>query len=183
MTETPPDADRWICDWLAAHDIAYTRFDHPAVFTCDEAERHVPPGATGVQTKNLFLRDKKGKRHWLVVTHCRKAVDIRSLGEALGAGRLSFGSPERLARYLGVTPGAVTLLALAHAGAREVEVVLDADVWGTAPLLCHPMVNTATLVLARPALDRFLAVTGHAPQVLPLAEVAPGDPAAEGGPA
>lgn len=168
---TEPDVtpDQQICAWLDAHAIPYDRFDHPPVFTCEEADRLVPAEAHGIQTKNLFLRDKRGQRHWLVVTSCEKAVDIRALGDRLDAGRLSFGSPERLMRYLGVTPGAVTLLALAHEGAREVEVVIDTDIWTGAPLRCHPMTNEATLVLTRDALERFLATTGHRPQFLALA--------------
>ena len=166
MTHAP---DVQLCALLDAHGIAYQRFDHEPVFTCEDADRMVPVAAGGIQTKNLFLRDKSGRRHWLVVTSCEKSVDIRTLGEALSAGRLSFGSPERLLRYLGVTPGAVTLLALAHEGARDVELVIDLDVWTGAPLRCHPMTNASTLVLTRESLEQFIAKTGHHPRFLSLA--------------
>lgn len=169
-------ADGWICAWLTERGIPFTRFDHPPVFTCAEADVLVPPEAVGVQTKNLFLRDKKGHRHWLVVTDCAKAVDIRALGDALDAGRLSFGSPERLQRFLGVTPGSVTLLALAHDTPHAVELVVDASIWGDRPWRCHPMTNAATLVLDAAAVRAFLEATGHPPRVLPLAE----PPAPEG---
>lgn len=161
--------DTQLCAWLDAHGIPYVRFDHPPVRTCEDATQLVPPEARGVQTKNLFLRDKRGRRHWLVVTSCEKSVDIQALGVQLDADRLSFGSPERLLRYLGVAPGAVTLLALGHEGARDVQLVIDADIWKEAPLRCHPMTNNATLVLERPALERFIAATGHTPLVIPLA--------------
>ncbi len=157
------EADRRICEYLTGHQIAFERFDHPPVFTCEESDVLVPAAAAGIQTKNLFLRDKKGLRHWLVVTTCAKPVDIRALGDRIGAGRLSFGSPERLLKYLGVTPGSVTLLALAHEGARDVEVVIDTDVWTGEALRCHPMTNAATLVLQRDAAARFLSLTGHSP--------------------
>lgn len=163
--------DRATCETLDTWGISYTRYDHPPVFTCAEADVHVPSAAEALQTKNLFLRDKKGTRHWLVITSCEKRVDIRALGEQLGVGRLSFGSPERLMRYLGVTPGAVTLLALMHPGAGEVELVIDAAARDV-PWRCHPMVNTATLVLDAPACATFLSRTGHVPTYQPIPELA-----------
>lgn len=163
--------DRATCEALDTWGISYTRYDHPPVFTCAEADVHVPSAAEALQTKNLFLRDKKGTRHWLVITSCEKRVDIRALGEQLGVGRLSFGSPERLMKYLGVTPGAVTLLALMHPGAGEVELVIDAAARDV-PWRCHPMVNTATLVLDAPACAAFLSRTGHVPTYQPIPELA-----------
>lgn len=170
MTAPQPEVDRAICETLAQWGIGYTRFDHPPVFTCAEADLHVPSVADALQTKNLFLRDKKGARHWLVITSCEKRVDIRALGEQLGVGRLSFGSPERLMKYLGVTPGAVTLLALAHHGASDVELVIDEAARGV-PWRCHPMVNTATLVLDPAACAAFLARTGHQPSYRAIPEL------------
>lgn len=155
------NADQRICAFLRAQEIPFVRFDHSPVFTCEESDELVPREAGGIQTKNLFLRDKKGQRHFLVVTSCAKPVDIRALGELMGVGRLSFGSPERLMKYLGVTPGSVTLLALAHHGAAEVELVVDSDVWMGDDLRCHPMTNAATLVLSKAAAERFVAATGH----------------------
>ncbi len=170
MSPDPDDADRAICTALDQWGITFVRYDHPPVFTCAEADVYVPSAAEALQTKNLFLRDKKGARHWLVITSCEKRVDIRALGEQLGVGRLSFGSPERLMRYLGVTPGAVTLLALASPGARDVELIIDAAARGV-PWRCHPMVNTATLVLESAACDAFLARTGHVPNYQAIPEL------------
>jgi Ala-tRNA(Pro) deacylase len=170
MTVPQPEVDRAICETLAQWGIGYARFDHPPVFTCAEADLHVPSAADALQTKNLFLRDKKGTRHWLVINSCEKRVDIRALGEQLGVGRLSFGSPERLVKYLGVTPGAVTLLALAHHGASDVELVIDEAARGV-PWRCHPMVNTATLVLDPAACAAFLTRTGHQPNYQAIPEL------------
>jgi Ala-tRNA(Pro) deacylase len=175
---TPPDAA--LCALLDRHGIAHARFDHPAVFTCEEAARLVPPEAAGIHTKNLFLRDRRGRRHWLLVTTCAKAVDLKALAGVAGADALGLASPARLADHLGVTPGAVTLLALIHDRDRRVELLLDRDVWTGEPLRCHPLVNTATLVVPRDAVERFLAVTGHAPRVVEVparAAPAPGGPA------
>lgn len=147
--------------------IAYQRYDHEPVFTCDEVERAVAvPGP--VHTKNLFLRDKRARRHLLLVTSCAKAVDLKRFVDQVGADTLSFGSAERLQRFLGVSPGAVSLLALAHDREQAVELYLDADVWSADRVFCHPLVNTATLALSHADLERFLAHTGHVPRIVRL---------------
>jgi Ala-tRNA(Pro) deacylase len=148
--------------------ISYDRYDHAPVNTCEEAELAVP-SVDAVQTKNLFLRDKRGRRHILLVTSCEKSVDLKAFRERCGADHLSFASPERLAKYLGVEPGSVTVLGLFVDSERAVELYVDADVWRAARWRCHPMVNSATLVLTREDIEVFLARTGHRPAVVSLA--------------
>lgn len=147
--------------------VRYERYDHEAVLTCHEAERAVPAGIA-VHTKNLFLRDKRGRRHLLLVTTCAKAVDIKRFAGQADADTLSFASAERLQRHLGVSQGAVSLLALLNDAGHDVELYLDADVWAAATIFCHPLVNTATLVLSHADVERVLAHTGHRPRVLPI---------------
>lgn len=166
MSEPVIGDERAILAYLDAHAIAYTRFEHPAVYTCDEAARLVPAEADAVHTKNLFLRDKRGRRHWLLVTTCEKPVDLRALAPLIGADHLSLGSPDRLARHLGVAPGAVTVLALLNDPTHAVELLVDRDVWRAAAIRAHPLVNTATLVIDHAALERFTALTGHASAIL-----------------
>ena len=157
---------------LAELGIDYTKYEHEAVFTCEAALAAVPDKRS-VQTKNLFLRDKPGRRHFLLVTSCEKAVDIKRFAETIGAGHLSFGSAERLEKHLGLTPGSVTVFGLMNDPSHAVELYVDADVWNREWWNCHPLINTATLVLSRSAIDRFLAHTGHAPRVVALEERAP----------
>jgi len=147
--------------------IPYERFDHTPVFTCDEAHAALPD-EPAVQTKNIFLRDKRGRRHLLLVTTCERTVDIAAFAEQANADRLSFASPERMMKYLGVTPGSVTVLGLMFDTERAVELYVDRDVWQAERWRCHPLANTATLVLARADLERFFAHTGHAPRVVTL---------------
>ncbi|MFN8669532.1 MAG: prolyl-tRNA synthetase associated domain-containing protein [Gemmatimonadaceae bacterium] len=156
-----PYTDATLCALLDAHQIPYERADHPPVFTCDEAHRLVPESLGGEQTKNLFLRDGKGRRHWLVVTSCAKAVDLKALAPRIGADHLSLGSPERLLKYLGLTPGAVTLFGIANDPTHDVTLFIDRDVWNTERWRCHPMVNSATLVITRGDAERFAQLTGH----------------------
>jgi Ala-tRNA(Pro) deacylase len=145
---------------LDARGIAYQRTDHPAVFTVEEARRLVPP-LPATPTKNLFLRDQKGARHFLVVVGHDKAVDLKGLAPAIGSSKLSLGSPERLKARLGIEPGAVSLLALVNDPGHTVEVFIDRALWQADALQCHPLVNTATLVIARDGIEAFLKATGH----------------------
>ncbi len=149
-----------VYQFLADHHVEYKRHDHPAVYTVADVERLVPP-LPAAKTKNLFLRDKKGKRHFLVVVPAQKRVDIKALGVVIGAGRLSFGSPDRLKRYLGVDPGSVTILALIRDSGHAVEVIFDKILGQEKAFQFHPLVNTSTLVISREHLLRFLEITGH----------------------
>ena len=152
---------------LASLGIPYELHEHAAVHTCDEAYAALP-GHDSVQTKNIFLRDKRGRRHILVVTTCEKAVDIKEFADQADADRLSFGSPQRLQKYLGVAPGSVTVLGLIFDETLGVELYIDREVWNSPLWRCHPLVNTATLILARQDLERFFEHTGHTPRVVDL---------------
>jgi len=153
--------------FLTQHGIAAPRHEHAAVMTVEESERLVPK-LPGAKTKNLFLRDKKGARHFLVTVRHDLAVDLNVLGTTLNAGRLGFASPERLQRHLGITPGSVSLLALINDQAGAVEFVIDRALWEADAVQAHPLVNTATMVLVHADLERFVAATGHTPQVIDI---------------
>lgn len=155
-----------IYQFLDLQGVRYIKHDHPAVFTCEQAAEHCAE-LSATNTKNLFLRDRKGKRHFLVVTDHEKAVDLKALGERLET-KLSFGSADRLEKHLGVEPGSVTLLALVNDPEHRVEVLIDSNIWAAKELACHPLVNTATLEISRAGLRRFLEATGHKPEVLDL---------------
>ena len=148
-------------------DIPFEHHRHAPVFTCDEAYAALPNN-DAVQTKNIFLRDKRGRRHLLLVTTCEKSVDIKQFAEQADADHLSFASPERLMKYVGVTPGSVTVLGLLNDEAHSVELYVDREVWNVPRWRCHPLINSETLVLARTDLERFFDATGHAPRVMEL---------------
>src|SRR5512137_1421775 len=100
-------------DYLDANQFACQRIEHPAVFTCAEADLY-HSDVVAVSTKNLFLCDKKGRQFFLAVTACEKTVNLESLSSQLGVSRLRFGSEENLMRLLGVTRGSVTMMGLAN---------------------------------------------------------------------
>ncbi|NKB72343.1 MAG: prolyl-tRNA synthetase associated domain-containing protein [Candidatus Latescibacteria bacterium] len=151
--------------FLDEQHIAYQRVDHPPVFTCQEAEEKVPP-LPGVHTKNLFVRDRKGKRHFLITVGFDKQVDLKGLGTMLEVSKLGMASPQRLLKYLGVEPGSVTLLSVINDPDGAVDVVVDEAVWKAEALLCHPLINTATLSISRGDIERFMDATGHTVRVL-----------------
>ena len=91
--------------------------EHPAVHTIDEALMHVP-AMPGLMVENLFVRDEKGRRHFLVIVLFDKRIDLAALGRLLPVSKLSMASPERLLQHLGITPGAVSLFALLHDSAH-----------------------------------------------------------------
>jgi Ala-tRNA(Pro) deacylase len=151
--------------FLREHGIVAERHAHPAVMTVEESERLVPK-LPGAKTKNLFLRDKRGSRHFLITVPHYLAVDLAGLGGALGVGRLGFASPERLAKHLGITPGSVSLLALFNDRVRAVEWIVDRTLWEAPAVHAHPLTNDATMVISHADLERFLAATGHSPRVI-----------------
>ena len=146
--------------FLEENDIEYERYDHPPVYTIEDVKRLVVvlPAA---RTKNLFFRDNKGRRHFLVVVPAEKRVDIKALPEAIGSSRLSFASADRLKRYLGVDPGAVSVFAIVNDADHAVEVIIDEALWISEAFQFHPLVNTSTLVISRENLNRFIDSTGH----------------------
>ena len=151
--------------FLAGHKIEYERYDHPAVYTVDDVKRLVP-ALPAAETKNLFLRDHQGKRHFLVVVPADKRVDIRSLNTVVGSSRLSFGSAGRLKKFLGVDPGSVSIFGLVNDPDHKVELIVDESLWKAEAFQLHPLVNTSTLVVSGASLKRFLALTGHDVKVL-----------------
>jgi len=155
-------SEKEFLDFMDTNKFTYQRLEHPAVFTCEEAEAH-HAGIEAVHTKNLFLCDKKKRHFFLVVTSCEKVVRLDSLSARLGVSHLRFASEENLERMLGVSRGAVTMMGLANDTEHRVVLWIDAEIWDGGHFLCHPLVNTATLVLSKPELERFFILTGHVP--------------------
>jgi Ala-tRNA(Pro) deacylase len=140
--------------------IAYTVTGHEAAFTVEQADRlygHLP----GAHARNLFLRNKRGQRHYLVVAGSHTPVNLRALRDMLDESTLSFASPERLMRYLGLNPGSVSPFGLINDREHAVRVILDRHLLDCETLNFHPNVNTATLTLSRTDFERFLAACGN----------------------
>ena len=145
---------------LAKCEIPYERFDHQAVFTCEESEG-LDTEIPGAHTKQLFMRDKRKRHYVLAIVMHDKTVDTKALGEELGTGRLSFASPPDLTKFLGVDPGAVTPFGLLFDTEHKVRLIMDEDAWSIGKFRFHPLVNTATLVIDKEGFERFLKETKH----------------------
>jgi Ala-tRNA(Pro) deacylase len=139
--------------------LGHRTVEHAPVFTVEQAKEHrgVLPGH---HIKNLFLRNKK-EAMWLVVALEDRAIDLKRLGEVLGAGRLSFGSPDRLRRHLGVEPGSVTPFSVINDPDHQVTLVLDRGLVEGGPINAHPLVNTMTTAISLADLRRFFEATRH----------------------
>jgi len=155
-----PDGPSQVYSALDALGIVYTRYDHPPVFTGEDAALHwadIP--ARGM--KNLFLRNKKGDRHYLVILPIEKEADLRRLVKLIGDDRFSFASPDRLAKHLGLTPGSVSPFGLLNNPSHSVQVIVDTDLRGAGLLIFHPNLNSHSVTISGPDLERFLKSTGH----------------------
>ncbi len=162
MAATPED----LFAKLADLGIETTTVTHPPAFTVDEGEQYVGH-LPGVHIKNLFLCDAK-KKMWLVVAPWDRKVDLKALPDKIGGGRMSFGSPDRMLRVLGVTPGSVTPFTVINDPTAQVQVILDADMMKADLINAHPLINTMTTTIRAPDLTRFLAACGHQPRLVDL---------------
>lgn len=133
-----------IYQFLHDNQVSFQCFEHPAVFTIEEANQ-LDVDIPGLATKNLFLRDGKGKKHWLWVGAEDESADLKHLSEVLSVKRMSLGSSDRLAKYLSSEPGRVSLLDIFKAEPQKVTLLVTQKVWDSETLHCHPYQNTATL--------------------------------------
>ena len=166
MASAPYDRDRLLAllERIGAQAVTH---DHPAVFRVGEGEE-IKAALPGAHTKNLFLKDKKG-RLWLISAEQSTVIDLKRLPPVIGSDRLSFGSAELLDETLGVTPGSVTAFALANDRERRVTFVLDRVLAEADRVNFHPLTNTATTGVAQAGFRAFLAEIGVAPLIVDFA--------------
>lgn len=157
------NSEKAFLEFVDSNSFVYERLVHPAVFTCAEADAY-HAGVEAVSTKNLFLCDKKARRFFLAITACEKTLRLDDLSSNLGVPHLRFASEQNLQRLLGVAGGSVTMMGLVNDTEHIVELWIDTEIWCGETFLCHPLVNTSTLVLSKAELERFLAITGHTPK-------------------
>ncbi len=141
-------------------NIKYEVMNHPAVFTIEEMDA-LSITEQGDVCKNLFLRDEKGKRHFLVVLDKDKKADLKDIQKQLGSTRLSFASAERLDKYLKLQKGEVTPLGVINDEEGSVEVVFDNDLTGKTKLGVHPNDNTATVWISFEDLKKVIDHNGN----------------------
>lgn len=153
--------------FLEEKKIPFTWVEHKAVYTIDEMEELGLESMDEI-AKNLFLRDQKGKRHFLVVIKGEKQVNLKELGEKLGT-RLSFASEERLEKYMGLKKGSVTPLGVLNDENCAVEVFFDEDFCKLEKIGVHPNENTASVYLSPDDLLNIVREHGNALEIVSFA--------------
>ncbi len=157
-----------VYDFLDGLGISYRRVDHAPAHTmedCREAEE-----ALGITVcKNLLLANRQGTAHYLLLMPGDKPFRTKTLSAEIGSARLSFDTPENLARLLGTYPGAASILGLIYDREKEVQLLIDRDLLGEEFLGAHPLENTTSLALRlSDILDVFLPAVGHRPMFVSL---------------
>jgi Ala-tRNA(Pro) deacylase len=160
-----------VLDFLDQHNIGYTLHTHPPLPTIELALEYWKD-IDSTHCKNLFFRNHKGNRHYLVVFECHKELAIHSLEQMLRQGKLSFASAERMERCLGLLPGSVSPLGLIHDPRTEeltkehfpnghrVKLFLDSYLKTAERVSFHPCDNTGSVVLSNVDFMRFLEIWG-----------------------
>ena len=161
------EREKKVYEVLEKLSIEYEKREHPPVFTCEEAEIYAGD-LKGVHTKNLFLRNKKGNKHYLVVMKEEKTLNAKEFGERIGDKNLSFASEERMMKYLGLTPGSVSIFGIINDVDNNVKVYIDKDIMSEEFINSHPNVNTATLVYKVSDLKKFLDNSGNIYETIAL---------------
>lgn len=158
--------DQKLLQFFKIHHIAYTPYEHEAVFTVDAADR-VFPNIAWMHVKNLFLKDKKNA-FYLVCIEAHKRLPLKDFGRKFGLKELLFWSPEELEQELHLTPGSVSLFWLIYA--KDIQVFIDQDIWNAERVWRYPNINTATVMISHKWLETFLGALSIAPTVFSLDE-------------
>lgn len=147
--------------------ISFEYHEHPPVATIEDAKIHWQNLNSG-RCKNIFFRNHKGDRHYLVILEHLRQLNIRDLEQRLKQGKLSFASDQRLKNYLGVEPGSVSPFGLINDSGHHVHLFIDEKLNESERLSFHPNINTASLVLSRPDFLKFLNYMGNTYEFIKL---------------
>ena len=161
------DIEKKVYEVLENLDINYEKHGHPAVFTCHEADIYTS-GLKGVHTKNLFLKNRRGDKYYLVVMSEEKTLNIKEFGNKISEKNLSFASAERMKKYLCLTPGSVSLFGILNDTEHHVKVYIDEDIMKKEFINSHPNVNTSTLVFKVEDMIRFLEYSKNEYHIISL---------------
>lgn len=151
-------------------EIPFEYHEHPPAPTIEEAMKYWK-GLDATHCKNIFFRNHKGNRHYLVVLEHLQQLGIHELEKRLKQGKLSFASDERLLKFMGLTPGSVTPFGLINDPEHHVHLFLDENLKKARRVSFHPCINTASIIVRYDDLIRFLDWTGSSYELIKLYEV------------
>lgn len=155
----PAEAEAY--DFLDRLSIEYYRVDHEPAMTmeiCREIEKTLKAGIC----KNLFLCNRQETSFYLLLMPGEKKFKTKDLSAQLGVSRLSFASDINMQKYLGLTPGSVTVLGLMFDKEKNVRLVIDKDILDNPEIGIHPCINTTCVRLkTQDLIDKLIPATGH----------------------
>ena len=154
-----------VYEYLDKLNIHYDYYEHPEAPTIDIAARYYRGEGTTL-CKNLFFRNHKGNKHYLVIMESCREMDIHGVEKMLHEGKLSFASPERMMRYLGVYPGSVSLFNLVNDLNHEVILFIDSKLLDATKVSFHPNDNRASLVISVEDMMEFIKSVGNRYKIL-----------------
>ena len=140
--------------------IAFEYYEHPEAPTIEIAMKYWKDLAA-THCKNLFFRNHKGNRHYLVILDHMQSMSIHDLEKKLRQGKLTFASDQRMQKYLGLAPGSVTPFGLMNDTDHHVYVFLDENLKKSERISFHPCINTASIIVSWTDFLRFLDQTGN----------------------
>jgi Ala-tRNA(Pro) deacylase len=161
------NGQRELYNILSLLKISFDYYEHPAAPTIDEAMKYWAD-IQATHCKNLFFRNHKGDRHYLVVLDHRYALDIHDLEKRLKQGKLSFASEQRMEKYLNVKPGSVSPLALINDQENHIYVFFDENLKSSTKISFHPNINTASIVLQFQDFLKFMKYSNNRYEFLKL---------------
>ena len=149
-----------VFDFLQQQDIEYSFYTHPEAPTIEIARQYWHNDGSK-HCKNLFFRNHKGNRHYLVVFDSEQSLAIHDLEQRLKPGKLSFASEQRMDRYLGLKPGSVSPFGLINDTENHVHLFLDKNLLNYPSLSFHPNDNRATVVISQQMFAKYLEAVGN----------------------
>jgi Ala-tRNA(Pro) deacylase len=158
-----------VINYLEQHHIPFEIHEHPPVPTVEEA-LHAWKDIDAAHCKNLFFRNHKGNKHFLVILDHRRQLNIRDLEQKLKQGKISFASPERMERYLGLLAGSVSAFGIINDHENHVHLFIDAELQSAERISFHPNENNATFVISFASFKRFLESSGNSYEFIELYE-------------
>lgn len=161
------DKKQTVYDFLEQHGIPYESYEHPPAPDIETAKLYWREDGS-VHCKNLFFRNHKGDRHYLVCFDSEQSMAIHALEHRLRQGKLSFASEQRMERWLGLRPGSVSPFGLINDPANHVHLFLDANLRQFPSYSFHPNDNRATVVIPREEFLRYLAAVGNSYEFIEL---------------
>jgi Ala-tRNA(Pro) deacylase len=147
--------------------ISFEYYEHPPLATIEDAIIHWKDFNSG-RCKNIFFRNHKGNRHYLVIMEHLRQLDIHDLEKRLRQGKLTFASDKRLKKYLGVEPGSVSPFGLINDREKHVHLFIDEKLDEFERLAFHPNINTASIIVSKSDLLKFLYHTGNSFEFIKL---------------